>query len=724
MGMPGGFEDQIRRDTDAVAAELLAGLTDDRRTENKAAAALVMHLFELGEFRFAAEAGIHDRGGEADVTRADRAVETEAAVALSLSRTIVRDMITVGKQLHWRMPGICTAFSGGDLDYPRVQTIALVLSKASDDTVRAIEADILASALRYSTKVLRDKIWAHWFDHDKDEANAARISAESEERCAELKASNDGMASLFAKMTALEGAECDSVLEEIAGTVCSRDPRTKRQLRGHALVALIHREDAVACLCGKEDCPVRGAVDLTPKRRPHLLQILISAESLLGLTSEPATLGDGTVLDPETARLIAGDARWQILLTEFLDAAKAQVGGQDVNRQPEPAAETAASSDRSGNDETGGGDRGGGGGGGESETSGETGPEPGPFGDDGPQPRPPGDTGPNSGSPGGPRAFRIIARGRTRAAAPLPTPGGRQSTDPNGVSPSAGASPSASSTARSGRGGNIAGREVQLSAAIAAFLAAAAEDPSLTQGIYPDGHGGFAEPPAGALTYRPSAELVALTRATHCTCTFPNCSVPATRCEIDHIVPFDHDDPLAGGWTIASNLQPLCNFHHQSKTMKLWAAAKLGGDGIFWTSCAGLRRVTPSTYGNVMIPDSFVHNGKPRPNPGSPVDPGCAYTFTDMDVATDDSPTEAAEPIANGPSDELYEPTWWETNIGEHSEWYDLINTDRAAFVPSLGDIARLKDPQEREDAIFLRERFLEHRAVVTARERYRPPPF
>ncbi|OZF04463.1 hypothetical protein CH300_13735 [Rhodococcus sp. 15-1154-1] len=627
MGKPGGIEERVRSEADA-AAHILDGLAESRRAVNRASAELIRGLYALGEFRLATEADIHSQGGEADVTLAQRAVECEASVTLALSRTATRERLIVGRELEERLPAILDAFRAGDLDYQRVRTVALVLSKASDNTVRGIEADVLASARRCSIRRLRERIWAHWFDYNEAEALAARKAAESEERCASIKHGADGMATLFAKMTALEGVECNSVLDEIAGTVCAHDPRSTRQLRGHALVALPHREEAIACLCGREDCPVRGSGYLGRRRRPHLLQILISAETLLGLASEPATLGDGTVLDPDTARLIAGDARWQILLTEFLDAAKAQKAAAD-------------------------------------DSSGDTTPEP--------EPEP--DT--ITGSPGEPRAFRIIARGRTRSAATLP--------DPN--------------QARTGRNG--AGRDVRLSAAIDAFLAAVGENPSLASGIHPDGHGGFSEPPAGALTYRPSAELAALTRATHCTCTFPGCSVPAAQCEIDHVVPFDHTDPLADGWTVASNLQPLCAFHHQAKTMKLWAAAKLDGDSVFWTSRSGLRRITPSSFGTVMVPG----NGVP---------------------ARKNKRTRTPRPTAptGDPPDELYAPTWWETYIGEYSEYGDVADTDRAAYVPSLGDIARLTDPTARADAIFLRERFLEHRAVVTARERYRPPPF
>lgn len=150
-----------------------------------------------------------------------------------------------------------------------------------------------------------------------------------------MRRGDDGIATLIAKMTVLEGAECDAILAELAGTVCAADPRTRKQLRGYALLALCHREESVVCMCGSERCPVAAAAQFTPPRRQNLLNIHIDIDTLLGLSNNPATLSDGTVLDPEIARLLATDARWQVLLTDMLDAARAHKNpdnaGTDTN---------------------------------------------------------------------------------------------------------------------------------------------------------------------------------------------------------------------------------------------------------------------------------------------------------------------------------------------------------------------------------------------------------
>lgn len=108
-----------------------------------------------------------------------------------------------------------------------------------------------------------------------------------------------------------------------------------------------------------------------------------------------------------------------------------------------------------------------------------------------------------------------------------------------------------------------------------------------------DGHGTQPDPPPGALTYAPGAALAALVRAVDGHCRFPGCSVPANRCQLDHITEFDPSDPRRGGWTIASNLQCLCRHHHQVKTYRLWTPVMLEDRAIHWTDkTSGLTAVT------------------------------------------------------------------------------------------------------------------------------------
>jgi hypothetical protein len=64
--------------------------------------------------------------------------------------------------------------------------------------------------------------------------------------------------------------------------------------------------------------------------------------------------------------------------------------------------------------------------------------------------------------------------------------------------------------------------------------------------------------PVQALRYQPSAALERAVRCRDLTCRFPGCSRPAVVCDIDHTIPFNHDNPGAGGLTAAANLKCLC----------------------------------------------------------------------------------------------------------------------------------------------------------------------
>ena len=83
--------------------------------------------------------------------------------------------------------------------------------------------------------------------------------------------------------------------------------------------------------------------------------------------------------------------------------------------------------------------------------------------------------------------------------------------------------------------------------------------------------------------YRPSTPLANFVRCRDLTCRFPGCTVPAERCDIDHVVPY----PI--GATHAANLACLCRKHHHLKTFWTgdWALALLPDGAAIWTSPTG-----------------------------------------------------------------------------------------------------------------------------------------
>ncbi|MDO8106224.1 DUF222 domain-containing protein [Isoptericola sp. b441] len=87
--------------------------------------------------------------------------------------------------------------------------------------------------------------------------------------------------------------------------------------------------------------------------------------------------------------------------------------------------------------------------------------------------------------------------------------------------------------------------------------------------------------------YRPSAELARAVVDRDRTCRFPGCRVPASRCDIDHVEPFDPDRP-ARWQTVEQNLQALCRHHHRLKTHAGWYASRDPISGAtLWRSPVG-----------------------------------------------------------------------------------------------------------------------------------------
>lgn len=73
---------------------------------------------------------------------------------------------------------------------------------------------------------------------------------------------------------------------------------------------------------------------------------------------------------------------------------------------------------------------------------------------------------------------------------------------------------------------------------------------------------------AKATTYRIPNDVRKTLIAKWAICTVPGCSRRAAKSEIDHIIPFDHDNPDQGGLTRFSNLHPLCKKDHAAKTAR------------------------------------------------------------------------------------------------------------------------------------------------------------
>ncbi|MFC7451010.1 HNH endonuclease signature motif containing protein [Rhodococcus daqingensis] len=567
---------------DGTAA--LAALQGYARAENIAAARKVLTAAAFARRQFACEV---DLFGEEFAYRAGRSAEMETALALGVSAFTAERYVAVGNALDLRLPLIRAVFVSGRVDFPRVFAIVEATAEISDATLGRMEPHLADAALYLTPRKLVAEVMRELIRVNPAEAEELRKRRERHSRRVSVTADVHGMAQVYATLTAAEGRTLDSLICEMAGTVCREDPRTVDTLRTDAFMALVHGESYLHCQCGRDDCPTSKLP--RPERPKPEVHIHIDLDTLLRLADNPSHLEGHGPIDPELARLLAGDATWQAVIS---DARRIHAEGgigrdraSDDNR-PEHTSAGGVVAPRE------------------------------PKRDNGS-----GDSSASAPPPDVPARYRL----RRRPAGRLPA---RHDPPP----------PPSDANSRGPR--------------VTDVVDAIAADPALLVGQFPDGHGGYTHPPRGALTYRPSNAVRGAVFDKYDTCTFPGCTVKARDCQFDHIVEYDPDNPHAGGWSVESNGEPACTRHHQAKTDRRFRVVRLDGDVIVWIGEHGTIGVTlPLPIDQRRSARAKpTPRPAPTPNPASPAppspepdDPIYEPTWWETHMHPDDQPPTLAE---------------------------------------------------------------------------------
>ncbi|WP_072805612.1 HNH endonuclease signature motif containing protein [Rhodococcoides yunnanense] len=628
---------------------------------------------------------------------------SETAKALCCSKKVADTLAEVGMDLRLRLPAVRSAFAAGELDYARVRAIYRTTGALSVDAANRVETEVLHAARRLSPGPLATEV-------------AAIIQRTAPEEAAELRKDlasltrvryhdRDMIATIEADLEPADAAASWQLITEMAATLCRRDPRTRGQRLAAAYSAIMRREDYVACTCEvDEDHPCTAQREL-PDRRAPLTTVTLDLATLVGMSDLPGYLAGHGLIDAEYARELAANGDLQLLLTEARNIAEklgiVLVDPASVSDEPGEDAEDAEDAETS-----------------ESTTSNE-----------GPNARAGESNAANEGR--GSEASETETSETESSATGLSEAASSEAGASEAASSEAGASEAESSATgdseaesseagASGSQGSAAGSGAHLTfhplgrgrrrrgmtlprrtetkkptqqthtagaqanegqyrgsyTLIAALEQAISANPGLGVALYPDGHGGFVEPPAGALQYRPGTELAECVRHRDRTCRHPGCDVPAASCEIDHVVPFLHRDPVRGGWTVLTNLHCLCKYHHMLKTMGVWTPSMLAGGVDYWKSSSGTTAVTlpGGTVGSIDFAEASLLPHIPRkrrPQSGTETDAtekadtvltgnqgptGSAPTSsgTDATAPTDDAPTgsgtDATAPTDDAPT--------------------------------------------------------------------------
>lgn len=488
------------------ARAMLADVVDSVRAANIADA---VRIDSIADYYEARTRWPERRVDAADTTYLHNSVVAEISAQLASTCPVIEGLLN----LRWRMrPAVHDAFLAGDIPLTKVRVIGTHLTGVPAAIMDEIDDDVVACARVLAPGPLGteiDRLVRSMIPDWDDEARKLAAEAEKKIRIIPMR---HGLNKIIAVVDAAEGAELGTRMTNARRTLCHSDSRTAGEKLSASFVAVM-RGETVACQCDDDDCPHRDSV--APTQSTNLTHITVDLDTVLGLGSaEPYLHGYGP-LDPDTADRLMSDGTWQAIFLagrRFLDTLTG--GDAYYGEHPGRAQDESDSCDCMSED----------------------------------QKRLRdivfrADDHENTDAENRAESDALVL-GRSRRLRPGHLPRIRDDRDPVPIDP--------------------ANRIVEY------WTRRFRAEPDTCHAEYPDGHGGFVTPPPGALTYKPGAALADYVRLHHHTCVQPGCRVPSARCDLDHVVEFDHADPHRGGWTIGSNLRPLCRRHHNMKTDKHW----------------------------------------------------------------------------------------------------------------------------------------------------------
>ncbi|QBS40814.1 DUF222 domain-containing protein [Nocardia sp. CS682] len=286
------------------------GLIEALRTAHGAsAAAQAAEVFAVRELyrRHRAVSAEPGPGG----VRAGEFAAAEAAVALQVDEGSAAAMIDVGLALEDWLPRTRAEFAAGRIDLAKVRVIIDSTRAVARDVLGELEPRLLETAGRTTPVRLRQaaRRWAARLDPGGAQRRRER---RQDDRDVRIRALQDSMA-VFDGVLPAPGAQTVAMrLREMSSQVCAADPRTMPQRRADALVALADGSGRLRCGCGRgARCPKAEVTGDAP-RRP-LIQIGIPADSLLGMQDAPAFLAGYGPIDAGLARMLAENARFQVI---------------------------------------------------------------------------------------------------------------------------------------------------------------------------------------------------------------------------------------------------------------------------------------------------------------------------------------------------------------------------------------------------------------------------
>ncbi len=298
----------IELSTSTEAAALLDQACAAARTEAQATARRLNAIADLMRLR--------DRqyGDRAEwVADLWDAIVAELAAALRVSRALASSYMRDAEVMRERLPKVGECLAAGDINYAMFNVIAHRTALITDEKALAsVDAQVAVRAPRWPS-LTRGKL-ARRVDGivsrvDRDAIR--RTNKEIKDRYLNVSASMSGIAEVYGNVFASTAVALDRRLDELAGTVCEADPRTKAQRRADALAALAAGDDRMICTCGASDCvESRGRL----RNRNVVIHVVAEGASVEGRGTTPGFMASADeLIPPEVVAELAKSATLQPL---------------------------------------------------------------------------------------------------------------------------------------------------------------------------------------------------------------------------------------------------------------------------------------------------------------------------------------------------------------------------------------------------------------------------
>ena len=294
----------------------------------------------------------------------------EISCALSITRRAADVQLTLALQLTKSLPATLSAWKSGDLDWSKVTIIADRTVHLSPEHAGAVEDRVLPVMAGKTTGQLRRLVDRAVIAVDPDGANARHEKARHE-RSVQHQPGQDGMGTIKANLSAEDAVLVYATLSLIARSFPATDPRTMDQRRADTLIDLITGRAtaptsdpaSTGADAGTDDDadgesdlrassgrtgdaePAKAAAHSTRRAGKPLIDLIITAGTLLGLDNQPAELSGYGPVPAELARRIAADGTWRRILTDPVSGTILDYG-RTTYRPPAALADYVRSRDR------------------------------------------------------------------------------------------------------------------------------------------------------------------------------------------------------------------------------------------------------------------------------------------------------------------------------------------------------------------------------------------